>query len=94
MDQVSRRWNRAASCARMSALAAVLALLSAMTILAYAGIPVLAVPSALLAISLGTVALLRSNVRRGTERGAVLATVSIAAGAVVITVVISVVVFR
>lgn len=79
-DGPPRPHNRAASCAGMSALAAVLALLSAPTILAYAGTPLLAVPAALIAIGLGTVALLWPDVRRSTERGAVLATVSVAVG--------------
>lgn len=77
----------------MSALAAVLALLSALTILAYAGIPLLAVPAAPIAIGLGTVALLWPDVRRGTERGVVLATVSIAAG-VVLGLIITLIVIR
>jgi len=89
-----RPQNRAASCAAMSAGVAVLALLSAPTILAWAGSTLLTVPAALIAISLGMVALPWPDVRRGTERGAVLATGSIAVGAVVLGIFIWLVVFR
>ncbi len=93
-DEAPRSRNRAASCVGMSAIAAVLALPSAPTILAYAGTPLLAIPTALIAIGLGIVALLWPGVRRGTERGVVLATASIAAGAIVLSIVISGLNFR